>query len=155
MDVLLKIRESRKMKEFESNNAINLLQTIFEFELSGAIRYTNFAALVDNEKSDIVDFLKEQAKESLEHSQKVGDVLVRINGYSQPQIAPIVQAESMNIKDILQASHEFERQAISLYQNLLDAVKDSNIYLEEFARNMVTEEAEHSEELKQMLREYS
>ncbi|MDJ0772856.1 MAG: ferritin-like domain-containing protein [Mastigocoleus sp. MO_167.B18] len=142
------------MKEFESNSAINLLQTIFEFELAGAIRYTNFAALVDNEKVDIVDFLKEQARESLEHSQKVGDVLVRINGYNQPNIAPIDRAEGMNIKDILQASHEFERQAISLYQNLLDVVKDCNLYLEEFARHMVTEEAEHSQELEQMLREY-
>ena len=142
------------MKEFESHNVINLLQTIFEFELSGAIRYTNFAALVDNEKSDVANFLKEQAKESLEHSQKVGDILVRINGYNQPQIAPIAEAESMNIKDILQASHEFELQAINLYQNLLEVVKDSSIYLEEFARNMLTEEAEHSEELEQMLREY-
>lgn len=142
------------MKEFDSHNAINILQTIFEFELLGAIRYTNFAALVDNEKSDVANFLKEQAKESLEHSQKVGDILVRINGYNQPQIAPIAEAESMNIKDILQASHEFELQAINLYQNLLEVVKDSSIYLEEFARNMLTEEAEHSEELEQMLREY-
>ena len=142
------------MKEFESKNAINLLQTIFEFELAGAIRYTNFAALVDREKTDVVDFLKEQARESLDHSQKVGEVLVKINAYNQPQIAPITQAQSMNVKDILQASHEFERQAISLYQKLLDIVKDCNLYLEEFARNMVTEEAEHSHELEQMLREY-
>ena len=142
------------MKEFESKNAINLLQTIFEFELAGAIRYTNFAALVDHEKTDVVDFLKEQARESLDHSQKVGEVLVKINAYNQPQIAPITQAESMNVKDILQASHEFERQAISLYQKLLELVKDCNLYLEEFARSMVTEEAEHSQELEQMLREY-
>ena len=142
------------MKEFESKNAINLLQTIFEFELAGAIRYTNFAALVGEEKADVVDFLKEQARESLHHSQKVGDVLVRINGYNQPHIAPITQTESMNVKDILQASHEFERQAISLYQKLLDIVKGCNLYLEEFALSMVTEEAEHSQELEQMLREY-
>ena len=142
------------MKELESKNAINLLQTIFEFELAGAIRYTNFAALVGDERADVVDFLKEQARESLDHSQKVGDVLVKINGYNQPQIAPITQAESMNLQDILQASHDFERQAISLYQKLLDLVKDYNLYLEEFARNMVTEEAEHSQELEQMLREY-
>ena len=142
------------MKELESKNAINLLQTIFEFELAGAIRYTNFAALVGDERVDVVDFLKEQARESLHHSQKVGDVLVKINGYNQPQIAPITQSESMNLQDILQASHDFEQQAISLYQKLLDLTKDGNLYLEEFARNMVTEEAEHSQELEQMLREY-
>lgn len=142
------------MKEFDSKNAIDLLQTIFEFELTGAIRYTNFAALVGHEKTDVVDFLKEQARESLDHSQKVGDVLVKINGYNQPQIAPINQSQSMSLKDILQASRDFERQAISLYQKLLEAVKDYNLYLEEFARNMVTEEAEHSQELEQMLREY-
>lgn len=134
------------------DKAINLLQQILEFELAGVVRYTTYSLIVNGSNRDkIVDFLKEQAEESLYHSQKVGEALVSINGNPQPRIAPIAEIESYSVKDILSASLAHEKQALGLYEKLLDTLEGSNSDIEEFISNMIKEEGHHSQELAEMI----
>ncbi|MBF2017097.1 MAG: bacterioferritin [Rivularia sp. T60_A2020_040] len=140
------------MMTFNREKAINLLQEIFEFELAGVVRYTTYSLIANSSnKNEIVDFFKEQAEESLFHSQKVGEVLLSVNGNPRAHIASIAELESYSLKDIMSASLAHEKQALELYQLLLDAVKDSNSDIEKFVSNMIEEESNHTQELVEMI----
>lgn len=120
------------MMQFNQDKAINFLQQILEFELAGVVRYTTYSLIVNNSgENQIIDFLREQAEESLLHSQKVGEVLVSINGNPQPRITPIPELENYSVQNILNASLAHEKQALGLYQKLLDALKGSNSDIED------------------------
>ncbi len=140
------------MMQFNRAKTINYLQQILEFELAGVVRYTTYSLMVNNtDKNEIVDFLREQAEESLFHSRKVGEVLVSIDGNPQARITPIAELESYSVKDILSASLTHEKQALGLYEKLLDALKGSNSEIEEFISNMIEEEGHHTQELAEMI----
>ncbi len=141
-----------KMMQFNREQTINYLQQILEFELAGVVRYTTYSLMVNNrDRNEIVDFLKEQAEESLFHSRKVGEVLVSINGNPQPRITPIAELESYSVKDILNASLAHEKQALGLYEKLLNVVEGSNSGIEGFISNMIEEEGHHTQELAEMI----
>lgn len=141
-----------QMMQFNRDKAINYLQQILEFELAGVVRYTTYSLMVNNsEKNQIVDFLREQAEESLFHSQKVGEVLVSINGNPQARITPIAELENYSVKDILSASLAHEKQALGLYEELLNVLEGSNSDIEEFISNMIEEEGHHTQELAEMI----
>ncbi|MEO0684242.1 MAG: ferritin-like domain-containing protein [Cyanobacteria bacterium J06649_11] len=140
------------MMQFNRDKAINYLQQILEFELAGVVRYTTYSLMINNsEKNEVVDFLKEQAEESLFHSQKVGQALVSINGNPQPRITPIAELESYSVKDILNSSLAHEKQALGLYEQLLDTLKGTNSDIETFISNMIEEEGAHTQELAEMI----
>ncbi len=140
------------MMQFNRQETINYLQQILEFELAGVVRYTTYSLMVNNgEKNEIVDFLREQAEESLFHSRKVGEVLVSIDGNPQPRITPIAELESYSVKDILSASLAHEKQALGLYQKLLNVLEGSNSDIENFISNMIEEEGHHTQELAEMI----
>lgn len=139
------------MMQFNRDKTINYLQQILEFELAGVVRYTTYSLMVNSERNEIVDFLKEQAEESLFHSRKVGEALVSINGNPQPRITPIAELESYLVKDILSASLAHEKQALVLYQELLNVLEGSNSDIEEFISNMIEEEGHHTQELAEMI----
>lgn len=141
-----------KMMQFNRDEAINYLQKILEFELAGVVRYTTYSLIMNhNGRNEIVDFLKEQAEESLFHSQKVGEVLVSINGNPQPRITPISELENYSVKNILSASLAHEKQALGLYEQLLEALRGSNSDIEKFITSMIEEEGSHTQELAAMI----
>ncbi|XHR84420.1 MAG: ferritin-like domain-containing protein [Gloeotrichia echinulata GP01] len=142
------------MKESNHNITLNLLQTIMEFELAGVVRYTHYSLVVNSSYNTfIVDFLKEQASESLTHAQKVGEMLTSLDGYPRPRIALIEDGEKYSVKDVLIGSLAHEKKALELYKQLLLNAKNSNDKLEEFARNMIEEEGSHHIQLEEMIRD--
>ncbi|MBF2065546.1 MAG: bacterioferritin [Calothrix sp. C42_A2020_038] len=144
------------MKENDQQQTLHLLQSIMEYELAGVIRYNHFCLVVKGANRNlIIDFLKEQAEESLAHARKVGEILVSLNGHPKPCIAPVKDIEQYSVKDILVASLAHEQQAIEMYQQLLASAPASNQELVEFVRNMIEEEGNHHLELKQMIQDLS
>ena len=103
----------------------------------------------------IVQFLKEQATESLIHAQQAGELIVGMDGHPSQKIAKIEETNRHSIKDILEESLEHELHAVSLYKKLLESVEGVSVYLEEYARGMIGEEEQHSLELKVMLKDFS
>jgi len=103
----------------------------------------------------IVQFLQAQANESLLHAQEAGELLTGLEGHPTQQIAPIEETHQHSVKDILQESLDHELRALELYNHLLDTVDGKSIFLEEYARNKIGQEEQHSLELRKMLRDYS
>lgn len=144
------------MQELNQQKAIDLLNTIMEFELAGVVRYTHYSLMVTGPyRIPIVDFFKAQASESLLHAQQAGEILTGLDGHPSLKIAPMEETYKHSVKHILEESLAHEKKALSLYKELLDAVTDASIYLEEFARTMIGQEEMHNLELKKMLRDFS
>tara|TARA_B100001248_G_C26982976_1_gene275472 strand:- start:155 stop:496 length:342 start_codon:yes stop_codon:yes gene_type:complete len=102
----------------------------------------------------IVDFLKEQANESLLHAQQAGEILTGLDGHPTQNIAKIEETNRHTIKDILDESLQHEMHAVELYKELLTHVEEKSVYLEEYARGMIGEEEQHSLELRKMLKDF-
>tara|TARA_Y100000817_G_scaffold46922_1_gene32836 strand:+ start:445 stop:885 length:441 start_codon:yes stop_codon:yes gene_type:complete len=140
----------------DSNKVIDILNEIMEYELAGVVRYTHYSLMVVGpNRLPIVDFLKEQANESLVHAQQAGELLTGLDGHPSQKIAKIVETNNHSIKDILEESLGHEMHALGLYKNLLAEVVDSSIYLEEYARGLIGQEEQHQLELKKMLKDFS
>ena len=144
------------MHDLNEQSTCNILNSIMEYELAGVVRYTHYSLMVTGPyRIPIVQFLKDQATESLLHAQDAGELLTGLNGHPSQKIATIEETNKHSIKDILQESLEHEQRALSLYKDLLDVVEGASIYLEEYARTMIGQEEKHVLELRKMLRDYS
>ncbi len=145
------------MKELDVKSTIKILNTIMEYELAGIVRYTHYSLMVTGpNRIPLVDFFKAQATESLIHAQQAGELITGLEeGHPSLKIAPMQESYHHAIKDVLQESLEHEKEALSLYKQLLDVVQDSSVYLEEYARTMIGNEEMHTLELRKMLRDYS
>tara|TARA_B100000927_G_C16384437_1_gene436778 strand:- start:528 stop:968 length:441 start_codon:yes stop_codon:yes gene_type:complete len=142
--------------QIESNKVCNILNEIMEYELAGVVRYTHSSMMVSGPyRLPIVTFLKEQASESLLHAQQAGEKIAGLNGHPSQKIAKIEETNRHSIKDILEESLEHELHALSLYKKLLQSVENKSVYLEEYARAQISEEEQHSLELKIMLKDFS
>ena len=140
----------------DTKEVISLLNEIMEYELAGVVRYTHYSLMVTGpHRLPIVDFLKEQANESLVHAQQAGELLTGLDGHPSQKIAEIVETNNHSIKDILQESLAHELNALSLYKELLNEVEGSSVYLEEYARGLIGQEEQHQLELKKMLKDFS
>ena len=143
------------LKPLDTDKACAILNEIMEYELAGVVRYTHSAMMVTGPyRIPIVEFLKEQASESLVHAQGAGELIAGLDGHPSQKIAKIEETGQHAIRDILEESLEHELHAVGLYKKLLEEVEDSSIYLEEYARGMIGEEEKHSLELKRMLKDY-
>ena len=145
--------ESNKLS---SSKVTSILNEIMEYELAGVVRYTHYSLMVVGpHRLPIVQFLKDQANESLVHAQQAGELLTGLEGHPSQKIAEIVETNNHSIKDILQESLAHEMHALSLYKDLLKEVEGSSVYLEEYARSLIGEEEQHQLELKKMLKDFS
>lgn len=144
------------MRDLDHKTAIELLNSIMEFELAGVVRYTHYSLMVTGpNRIPIVEFFKLQATESLTHAQQVGEILTGLEGHPSLRIAPMEESYKHSVRDILEESLAHEKKALDLYKNLLSTVVDASVYLEEFARTMIGTEELHNIEIKKMLRDFS
>lgn len=142
------------MKELDVEKTQALLNRIMEFELAGVVRYTHYSLMVAGpNRIPIVQFMKQQANESLLHAQTAGEILVGLGGHPTLQIAEIPESYKHSVKDILEESLNHERTALDIYKQLLEEVEDCSVYLEEFARTQIAQEELHGLEVRKMLRD--
>ena len=143
------------MNENQTNETCRILNEIIEYELAGVVRYTHYSLMVIGPyRLSIVQFLKEQATESLLHAQQAGELLTGLGGHPSQKVAHIEETHQHNIHNILEESLQHEQKALSLYKDLLQVVTDHSVYLEEYARTMIAQEELHTMELQKMLRDY-
>ena len=133
-----------------------ILNEIMEYELAGVVRYTHYSLMVTGPyRLPIVEFLKEQANESLMHAQQAGELLTGLDGHPSQKIAKIEDTHKHSIKDILEESLAHEIHALNLYKNLLEIVEGESVYLEEYTRGLIGQEEAHQLELRKMLKDFS
>ena len=133
-----------------------ILNQIMEFELAGVVRYTHSSLMITGPyRLPIVEFLKEQANESLMHAQQARELLTGLDGHPSQKIASIVETNDHSIQGILEESLAHEVHALNLYKELLTVVEGKSVYLEEYTRDLIGQEEQHQLELKKMLKDFS
>ena len=135
---------------------IHILNEIMRYELSGVVRYTHYALMVTGrDRLSLTQFFKEQATESLLHAQQAGELVTGLDGHPSLEISIIEESNKHDSIDLLEESAVHEKDAVSLYKDLVNEVEGQSIYLEEYAREMIKAEEIHSIEIKKMLKDYS
>src|SRR5690348_12520880 len=141
------------MNEADKQNAIQILNKILELELAGVVRYTHYSLMVFGySRIPIVSWLKGNGDESLAHAQKAGEFVTMLGGHPSLKIGPLLETHKHDIGDILRESLELEGEALNAYRELLELVRDKDVRLEEYARDMVSNEVAHQDEVNKMLR---
>ena len=135
---------------------IDILNEIMRYELSGVVRYTHYALMVTGrDRLSLTQFFKDQATESLLHAQQAGELVTGLDGHPSLEISIIEESNKHDSIDLLEESAVHEKNAVSLYKDLVVEVDGESIYLEEYAREMIKAEEIHSIEIQKMLKDYS
>ena len=141
------------MKNLDTDKVVAILNRLLEAELAGVVRYTHYSLLVFGfGRIPIVSWLRTQADESLLHAQQVGEWITTLGAYPSLGIGPLLDSHKTDIGAMLRESLDTESHALGLYRELLDAVADASVALEEFARQMIHAEELHAAEVDKMLR---
>src|SRR3954449_7098990 len=118
------------MSELDKDKTVALLNQIFEQELAGVVRYTHYSLLVFGfNPIPIVEWLREQATESLTHAQQAGEMITHLGAYPSLTIGPLLDTHRTDIGTILRESHASEGQALALYKQLLLTVEGKSVIL--------------------------
>lgn len=138
--------------DFDTTAVIAVLNRILETELSGVVRYTHYSFMVFGpNRIPIITWLKEQAAESMVHSQQVGELITHIGGKPSLAIGKLTTDYEYDTMNILKESLQHENLALSLYRELLELVKDKSVLIEEFARTQISSEETHTGEIEKMI----
>lgn len=144
-----------EMRALNESKVCDILNQIAECEMAGVIRYSHSSLMVSGpNRIPIVQFLQEQATESLQHALQAGELITGLDGHPTQKIAPIDESHDHTVVQILKESLAHELHAVGLYKELLQEVADASIYLEEYARGQIGQEEQHALELKKMLKDY-
>ena len=120
------------------------------------MRYTHYALMVTGrDRLSLTQFFKEQATESLLHAQQAGELVTGLGGHPSLEISIIEESNKHNSIELLNESAAHEKNAVSLYKDLVNEVDGESIYLEEYGREMIKTEEIHSIEIKKMLKDFS
>ena len=145
-----------ELKELNESKVCDILNTLVEYEMAGVVRYAHSSLMVTGPyRIPIVQFLQEQANESLQHALQAGELITGLDGHPSQIIAPIDESHDHSILRILEESLEHETHAVNLYKELLQEVEGASVYLEEYARGQIGQEEQHALEIKKMLKDFA
>jgi bacterioferritin len=148
--------ETEIMKNLDRETICRILNTIIEYEMAGVVRYAHSSLMVIGPyRQPIVQFLQDQATESLQHALEAGELITGLDGHPSQKIADIEESNDHSVTQILSESLAHEEHAVTLYRSLLDAVSDTSVMLEEYARGKISAEEQHALEVKKMLKDYT
>ena len=87
------------------------------------------------------------------HAHRAGELVTLMGGHPSLKIGALLETERHDIGDILRESLEHEKSVLKMYYRLLKlAESNASVLLEEYAREMITEETLHLDEVNKMLR---
>lgn len=142
------------MNEVDTKKAVEILNHVMEVELAGVVRYTHYSLMVyGHNRIPIVSWMKGQADEALTHAQRAGEMVTLLGGHPSLKIGPLLETQKHDIGDILRESLEHEEQSLKLYYALKElAERAGSVLLEDYAREMISNEELHRDEVNKMLR---
>lgn len=138
---------------FDKKQVSSVLNRILEMELAGVVRYTHYSFMVFGyNRIPIVSWLREQATESMTHAQQAGEILTSLGEHPSLGIGQLLETHKHDVGDILREALDNERAGLELYKELLRLVEGQSVWLEEYAREMISQEEMHAFEVDKMLR---
>lgn len=140
-----------------SKESMDLLDLIFQAEMSGIIRYMHYSFMImGHNRIPIQAWFRGNATESMKHAETIGEKITSLGGHPPVVSAEIEEYEVHTIDQLLMETLRFEEQALELYKKLAKrAEKDGDIALEEMAREFVRIETEDLDEVRKMMRDYA
>ena len=136
-----------------TKKVIETLNQILECELAGVVRYTHYSLMIfGHNRIPIVKWLRDQANESLLHAGVAGEHITTLGGHPSLKIGRLIETEKHSLNDILNESLEHELSQLNNLYTLLKLVEGKSVFLEEYAREMITEEEAHVAEVRKMLK---
>lgn len=139
--------------KYDKDAVVQVLNKIMELELAGVVRYTHYALMVYGfGRIPIVGWLHAQATEGLAHARAAGELVTWLGGHPSLGIGRLLESERHDIGDILRESLDHERVTLDAYYELLALTEDKDVRLEEYAREMISNEVAHRDEVDKMLR---
>lgn len=142
-----------RAEKLDRKKVVDTLNRILEMELAGTVRYTHYSLMVFGyNRIPIVSWLRSQASESLAHAHKAGEWITTLDEHPSLAVGPLLETHKHDIGSILQESLATEKEALVLYHQLLDLVKDKHVALEEYARESIYAEEVHLSEVEKMIR---
>jgi len=140
-------------QDIDKKAVVGLLNEILETELAGVVRYTHYSLMVfGHSRIPIVSWLRGEAVNCLAHANEAGEMVTHLGEHPSLKIGALLETEQHSIHDILLESMEAEKAGLALYKRLLELVRDHSVFLEEYARKMISEEEMHLGEVNKMLR---
>jgi bacterioferritin len=137
----------------DNKPVIDQLNRILECELAGVVRYTHYSMMIFGySRIPIVAWFREEATESLQHAQQAGEMVTRLGGHPSLAIGSLLETHQHDIGQILRETLQAERNALALYTGLLELVEGKSMALEEYARDLISQEEAHIDEIDKMLR---
>ena len=139
--------------DVDEKAVVQVLNDLVELELAGAVRYTQYSLMVfGHARIPIIGWMRQQAAEALMHATLAGEEVTTLGGRVSLAIGELVGTHHDALDDMMQEMLLHERQGITMYQRLLALVEGRHVSLEEFAREMLRNEAVHVSEIDKMLR---
>lgn len=140
-------------QDFDKTAVVDLLNEILETELAGVVRYTHYSLMIfGHNRIPIVSWLRGEATTCLTHANEAGEMVTHLGEHPSLKIGALLETEQHSINDILLESMDAEKAGLALYKRLLELVRDRSVFLEEYARKMISEEEIHLGEVNKMLR---
>ena len=140
-------------QDFDKKAVVALLNEILETELAGVVRYTHYSLMVfGHSRIPIVSWLRGEAANCLAHANEAGEMVTHLGEHPSLKIGALLETQKHGINDILIESLEAEKVGLALYKKLLEMVRDRSVFLEEYARKMISAEEMHLGEVNKMLR---
>jgi len=140
-------------QDIDKKAVVNLLNEILETELAGVVRYTHYSLMIfGHNRIPIVGWLRGEATTCLTHANEAGEMVTHLGEHPSLKIGALLETEQHSINDILLESMDAEKAGLALYKRLLELVRDRSVFLEEYARKMISEEEMHLGEVNKMLR---
>lgn len=137
----------------ENAKAIEMLNRILEVELAGVVRYTHYSLMVfGHARIPIIKWMRDQATEGMSHASMAGEHVTTLGGHPSLKIGKLTESHQHDINQILREALEHERETLDLYYGLLELAEGKNVWLEEYAREMILLEESHIAEVEKMLR---
>lgn len=141
------------MNKALESKVIDQLNKILECELAGVVRYTHYSLMIfGHNRIPIVKWLRDQASESLMHAGQAGEHITTLGGHPSLKIGKLIETEKHSLNDILNESLDHELAQLENLYSLLKLVEGEVVFLEEYAREMITEEEAHVAEVRKMLK---
>ena len=138
----------------DNTKVLACLNNILKLELAGVVRYTHYAFMVQGPyRLSVVNWLREQATESLAHAEAVGEHITSLGEHPTLKIGELLETHKHSTEHILNECLDHESSAIGAYYKLLKNIEGESIMLEEFSRTMIATEEMHEAELKKMLKD--
>lgn len=139
--------------ELDQDEAIEVLNSIVELELAGAVRYTQYSLMVfGHARIPIIDWMRGQSNEALMHAAAAGEEVTSLGGRVSLGIGKLVGTHHDAVDEMMEEMLIHERHGIELYERLLRVAEGASVSLEELARQMIRSEEMHVAEIQKMLR---